>query len=587
MASATDIEKSEASSKTGGAAPYGGLPSGGALIQKLRKLWGTLGRRILLVNLLGLIALLLGVILVNQPRDALVDMRVEGMKANARLLAAAVAQYAENDDGRALDVQQAFRIVTALAPPVEMRVQLYDRQGRLGADTRDPGDNGESAVIFGAPLEAPASAPVQTTRRWAARLSSLITGRGGHGGLDLYRETRPAAITSDQEIWDAMSLGRETEARRVNSRGELIVSVAAPIRLAYSVIGAVVVSTEGGDIDEILAEGRGQLWRMFLVAAAVSAGLSALLAATIAKPIEKLAEAAEDAADKRGRPIGAAHIPDYSRRGDEIGHLSMALRDMTETLGRRMNAVESFAADVAHEIKNPLTSLRSAVETMPSARTDSQRERLLEVIRNDVGRLDRLVTDISNASRLDAELLREELAAFDLGSLFDTVIDVTRRHWEARGLRLVKRLPEDGPLTVKGLEGRLGQVLRNLVDNAVSFSPEGGAITLRGWRDPTGAIRISVEDQGPGIPEENLESVFQRFYSQRPETEDFGQHSGLGLAISRQIVEAHGGRIWAENVWPTGGAPAVAAPKAAQDEDEPPQDEPRPLGARFQALLPG
>ncbi|MDD2867124.1 stimulus-sensing domain-containing protein [Neomegalonema sp.] len=534
----------------------------------MRRLWGTLGRRILFVNLLGLIALMFGVMMVNQSRDELVDMRVEGMKTAARLLAAAVAQHAETRDGR-LDVEQAFPIVTALAPPVEMRVQLYDRQGRLGADTRDAGDV-EAAVILGAPLEAPASQPVQTARGLWRGISAFVTGRSGHGGLDLYRETRPAAITSDQEIWDAMSLVQETEARRVNSRGELIVSVAAPIRLAYSVIGTVVVSTDGGDIDDILAEGRGSLWRMFLVAAAVSAALSALLAATIAKPIEKLAEAAEAGAEAGSSPLTAVRIPDYSRRGDEIGHLSVALRAMTGALGRRMNAVESFAADVAHEIKNPLTSLRSAVETMPSARTEAQRERLLEVIRSDVGRLDRLVTDISNASRLDAELQREEQAPFDVGALFDAVIDVTRPNWEARGLRVVRRLPENGPLILRGVEGRLGQVLRNLVDNAVSFSPEGGALILRGWREPGGEVRISVEDQGPGVPEENLESVFQRFYSERPATEDFGQHSGLGLAISRQIVEAHGGRIWAENVRPPDAPP-----------DSPPQ------GARFQAALPG
>lgn len=567
MASATDIAKSEA------AAPAVGAPAaGGGVFSRIRRLWSTLGRRILLVNLLGLIALMIGVIIIHEPRDALVDMRVEGLKTNARLLATAVARYAENEEGRALDVQQAFRIVTALAPPVEMRVQLYDRQGRLGADTRDAGET-EAAVILGAPLEAPVSMPAEAARGALQRLATLITGRGGHAGLPVYQETRPAAITSDREIWDAMSLSRETEARRVNSRGELIVSVAAPIRLAYSVIGAVVVSTEGGDIDEILAEGRRSLWRLFLVAAMVSAALSALLAATIAKPIEKLAEAAEAGAELGGRPIGAAHIPDYSRRSDEIGHLSIALRAMTGALGRRMNAVESFAADVAHEIKNPLTSLRSAVETMPFAKTDAQRARLLEVIRNDVGRMDRLVTDISNASRLDAELSREVQASFDAAALFDAIIDVTRPQWEARGLRIVKRLPEGEPLTIRGLEGRLGQVLRNLVDNAVSFSPHGAALVLRGWRETRaggGEVRVSVEDQGPGVPEENLESVFQRFYSERPDTEDFGRHSGLGLAISRQIVEAHGGRIWAENI-----RPADADPEAP------------PLGARFQFTLPG
>jgi two-component system sensor histidine kinase ChvG len=226
---------------------------------------------------------------------------------------------------------------------------------------------------------------------------------------------------------------------------------------------------------------------------------------------------------------------------------------MTDALYARIEAIESFAADVAHEIKNPLTSLRSAVETMQYARTPEQRQRLLDVISHDVGRMDRLVTDISNASRLDAELVREKMAPFDIVRLVEMLAGVTRAQGEARGVRVEARLPQ-GRVAVRGLEGRIAQVVTNLLDNALSFSPEGGRITVS-VEPRTGAVRVSVADQGPGVPAENIRSVFERFYTERPDAEGFGNHSGLGLSISHQIVEAHGGRIWVENIHPEGGGP--------------------------------
>jgi two-component system sensor histidine kinase ChvG len=244
-------------------------------------------------------------------------------------------------------------------------------------------------------------------------------------------------------------------------------------------------------------------------------------------------------------------MPDMTNRTDEIGDLSAALIRMTHALYGRIEAIEAFAADVAHEIKNPLTSLRSAVETMDFARTPEQKQKLMDVIQKDVQRLDRLVTDISNASRLDAELVRERMLAFDLGSLITALADMIRGQGEDRNVKVATNLPK-GALIARGLEVRIAQVVTNLLENALSFAPDGSTITVSGKRLTRGMIRLTIEDQGPGIPDDNLGSIFERFYSERPQAEVFGNHSGLGLSISKQIVEAHGGRIWAENIRPVG-----------------------------------
>jgi two-component system sensor histidine kinase ChvG len=290
--------------------------------------------------------------------------------------------------------------------------------------------------------------------------------------------------------------------------------------------------------------------QVFVIATIVSVALSVLLANTIASPIRMLAEAADPEGSGGSRPLNPERIeiPDMSDRPDEIGDLSASLIRMTDALYRRIDAIETFAADVAHEIKNPLTSLRSAVETMDFARTQEQRQRLLQVIQDDVRRMDRLVTDISNASRMDAELARERLTAFDLAAQIAQLAEVVRLQGEERGVKIVTRLPST-PLMVHALEGPIAQVITNLLDNALSFSPDGSTVTVTAYRRGE-TVRVIVADKGPGIPEDNLESIFERFYSERPAEESFGNHSGLGLSISRQIVEAHGGRIWAENVRP-------------------------------------
>jgi two-component system sensor histidine kinase ChvG len=354
----------------------------------------------------------------------------------------------------------------------------------------------------------------------------------------------------------------------IDASGQTIFTVATPILQNGAVIGAIGMASAAGEIDQLVKSERENLLQMFLIAIFVSVGLSFVLASAIANPLSDLAAAAEIGRDKSSskRAPSRVRIPDLTARPDEIGRLSGALRGMVGALYDRIEANEQFAADVTHEIKNPLASLRSAVGTMRVAKRDDQRERLLEVIEHDVQRLDRLVSDISNASRLDSELVKETEEPFDLLNMLSNLSDYLGQSASDKGVELVSDLPP-GPIMIDGLEGRLAQVFVNLITNAVSFCEEGDAIRV--WvRRRDNRVLIVVEDIGPGIPDQALSKVFKCFYSERPE-QQFGNNSGLGLAISKQIVEAHGGVIWAENIRPT---------DADVTSD--------PLGARFVVGLP-
>ena len=513
-------------------------------------------RRIVVINGLGLVMLVGGVLYLNQFREGLIDLRIEALRTQGEIIAVAVAESAGRTKTLDFEPASANLVLRRLAQPTGVRARLFDRGGRLVGDTR-------SFAGPGAPVETRPLPPPGEERRLGL-LERLVALYDRYLALwapdpDLYKETPLAGVSSDEEVYAALR-GYQASAVRMNSAGELIVSVAVPIQRFKAVFGALVLSTEGGDIDAVVRAERMSILRVFLVALAVSIGLSLLLAGAIAAPLRRLARAARGGGPLGPRRVEAERVelPDYSARADEIGELSRALRGMTDALYSRIDAIERFAADVAHELKNPLTSLRSAVETMRLARTDKQKARLLDVIIHDVARMDRLVTDISNASRLDAELAREEMAEVRLDLMLGAVADIASPKAEARGARVVVDAPER--LTARGLEGRLGQVFQNLVDNALSFSPEGGAVRVAARRDPTaGVVVVRVEDDGPGLPEDKLEAIFDRFWSERPEGDPFGDHSGLGLSIARQIVEAHGGRIAAENRRDGAGGPICGA----------------------------
>jgi two-component system sensor histidine kinase ChvG len=544
----------------------------------------SLTRRIVFLNVAGLLALVMGILYLSQFRAGLIQARLESMRVQGEIIAAAIAAQATVDTNNtntitvspehlmelptgqsygpvddvmdfSINPERVGPLLQRLVTPTKTRARVYDRDGSLLVDTRLFDRSGDVLRLDLPPVDAPR--PGVFERAWIA-LRTL-----GRGDLPLYREL-PGG-NGYQEVAVALS-GQPASLVRVNERGEVILLVAVPVKRANSVRGALLISTQRGAIDQMVEAEKFAVFKVFCVAAAVMVVLSVFLAGTIADPVRRLAAGAESV---RRRIRSRVQIPDFTNRRDEIGHLSRALREMTSALYTRIEAIESFAADVAHELKNPLTSLRSAVETLPLAKTEHSRARLLAVIEHDVRRLDRLISDVSDASRLEAELQRQEAAPVDLVKLLTTVVAVAN---EVRGENNVGvTLTCEGDartLTVPGHDSRLAQVLNNLIDNARSFSPDGGTVRIacRRRRDQ---VTIVVDDDGPGIRPDALEKIFDRFYTDRPH-QNFGQNSGLGLSISRQIIEAHGGRIRAEN------------PVSIADGS----GEPRVLGARFVIRLP-
>ncbi|HEY1473210.1 MAG TPA: sensor histidine kinase [Pseudolabrys sp.] len=549
--------------------------------------FSSLTRRIVFLNLAGLVALVTGVLYLSQFRAGLIDARVQSLLVQGEIIAGAIAasatvetdsitidperllelqtgeSYGPSDEAQSgiefpINPERVAPVLRRLVSPTKTRARIYDRDGVLILDSRNLYGRGD-VLRFDLPppdTENPGAVERGFTamRRWF-----------GRGDLPLYKELGPENGKGYPEIEQALG-GLHASMVRVNDRGEVIVSVAVPVQRFRAVRGALMLSTQGADIDDMVEAERLAIVKVFLVAAAVMVVLSMLLAGTIAGPVRRLADGAERV---RRRIRSRVEIPDFTRRRDEIGDLSGALREMTNALYTRIEAIESFAADVAHELRNPLTSLRSAVETLPMAKTDVNRKRLLDVIEHDIKRLDRLISDISDASRLDAELQRQEASNVDFAKLLDALVTAAN---EVRpdGVSVALRFEGGRPAVFKvpGHDSRLGQVVSNLIDNARSFSPPGGTVRLT-CRRLKNEVEIVVDDDGPGIRPEALDKIFERFYTDRPH-QGFGQNSGLGLSISKQIVEAHGGSIRVEN--------RITVATAG--------NEPRVLGARFVVRLP-
>jgi two-component system sensor histidine kinase ChvG len=540
----------------------------------------SLTRRIVVLNLGGLVALLVGFLYLNQFREGLIDARVQSLQTQGEIIAAAIAASATVDtDSITIDPEKLLQlapgesynvadesrpslefslnperigpVLRRLVSPTRTRARIYDSDGYLLLDSRSLTDR-TNILHHDLPATQNEDSPSFIERSWSA-----VKGYFSHTDLPLYEDIGVANGRAYPEVSRALT-GRAQSVVQVNTKGETIVSVAVPIQLLRTVRGVLLLSTRGGAIDAIIASERWAIIRIFLVSAAIMLLLSFFLAGTIAEPMHRLAEAAERV--RRGIK-SRQEIPDFTYRADEIGHLSGALRDMTRALYNRIEAIESFAADVAHELKNPLTSLRSAVETLPIARSEESQQRLLAIIKHDVRRLDRLISDISDASRLDAELARADMAPVDLARILGTVVALANHvEHDATGVTLdiaPNWQNEDGRkngFKAIGHDSRLGQVFNNLIDNAKSFSEPGGSVRValrpaRGGFDnglPSDGFEVIVDDDGPGIPADAFERIFERFYTDRP-CQGFGQNSGLGLSISRQIIEAHGGRIRATN----------------------------------------
>lgn len=481
-----------------------------------------LGRLILAFNLLGLAILISGALVLNELRRGLVNARIDSLSTQGELIASILNQAATvGEPEPQMDAAYATELLQTLSNPKAQRARLFDSKGRLVADSDWMADDVQQRDL---PPARPRDAQ----------------------GLDLMPKAEPPSLKERQaalqrEVAVALQGNRYAGLRR-NADGDRVVSVSLPIRHVRAVLG--VVTLEASDVDAIIARERAALIPFILIAIAVTLASSFLLNSLVAQPVLRMARAADRVRHGRTRAIS---LPDLAKRDDEVGDLTRSLEAMTQALSERMDAIESFAADVAHEIRNPLTSLRSAVETLDLVKEANARDRLLSILKNDVQRLDRLVTDISNASRLDAELSRDQPKLVDLGRLVGDVVSTYQNIARPGDVKVAFNAHQGlEAITVIGREVPLGQILRNLIDNARSFSPPGDTVSVGLWRVQDEAI-VTVSDNGPGIPPENLETVFQRFYTSRPKGSAFGGNSGLGLSIARQIAEAHGGLLRAEN----------------------------------------
>ncbi|WP_317208206.1 sensor histidine kinase [Rhizobium halophilum] len=541
----------------------------------IRRIFGhavfsSLTRRILFFNIAATVVLVGGILYLNQFREGLIDARVESLLTQGEIIAGAISASASVDTNSItidpekllelqagqsitpvpndedldfpIDPDRVAPVLRRLISPTRTRARLFDADANLLLDSRHLYSRGQVLRYDLPPVE-------QETTSWGDWIVGLFNRMLQQRNLPVYKEAPGGDGSIYPEVMNALT-GVRGAVVRINERGELIVSVAVPVQRFRAVLGVLLLSTQAGDIDKIVHAERLAIMRVFGVATLVNILLSLLLSSTIANPLRRLSAAAIRV--RRGAKQ-REEIPDFAYRQDEIGNLSIALREMTTALYDRIDAIESFAADVSHELKNPLTSLRSAVETLPLAKSEESKQRLTEIIFHDVRRLDRLISDISDASRLDAELARSDSTPVDMQVLLHNMVEISRQIRQGRKVVDIDLVVDSKPgnkvpFTVYGHDLRLGQIISNLIENARSFVPEeGGRIVLRLFRS-RGRVAVQVDDNGPGIQAEDIDRIFERFYTDRPEGESFGQNSGLGLSISRQIAEAHGGTLRAENI---------------------------------------
>lgn len=526
--------------------------------------------RILAVNIIAIMILGLGILYLGQYTDSLIEGELAGLRSEAQLFSGAISEGAvrpvfqispipfENpQEIEAIKPELARRMVRRLGEIGKSRIRLYAIDGSVLADSHQLSSGADGVEMENLLPIAPRVTFDSLFTQSATRFLDLIPMKTQ---LMAFPESQITNIYTFPDTQAALSGDVQATAWK-DRNGRIVLTVSAPIQKAKQIMGVVLLIRDGSELEKAIAEVRVDVFRVFLGALGITVMLSIYLSGLISRPLQRLAYAAEAVRKGKGRYI---EIPDMSHRNDEIGDLSLALRDMTYALFNRMDTIERFAADVAHEIKNPLTSLRSAVETASRIKDDENRQKLMAIIQHDVQRLDRLISDISSASRLDAELSREEMGRVDIAALMYRLRDAYKKplkrgsdEHSADDTKIILDMPEEVELYAKGNTDRLAQVFGNLISNALSFSPEEGSVTIRVLLQNDKLI-VQVDDQGPGIPENKLQTIFERFYTERPQHEGYGEHSGLGLSISKQIVEAHSGQLWAENLRKQDGSIAGA-----------------------------
>jgi two-component system sensor histidine kinase ChvG len=578
----------------------------GPLIRLVAK---TLLRRIIFANLIGLVVLLSGIFYLGQYHAWLIEAKRDSLRAQGEVIAAAIAANAtrEKDTGRivlnpdmlpeidgdrsllrdeniaamqlSIPPERVAPLFKGKLMPADIRARVYASDGVLIVDTDQLLSRGQLSGSDTADTDAREQRQKGVKTGWTRFMSWLMRRQ-----LPVYREIGMGNGMAYPEVRVALTGGHDTAMLLVTDKGEQIVSVATPIHYRGVVQGALLLSTRPGVIDDILQEERNLILSLALTALAATLIASVLLYRTIAGPMRRLSEAA----DSVSRSIGAgAKIPDLAGRTDEVGQMASAFRAMTTSLYQRIEASERFSREVAHELKNPLTAARSTAESLAYAKTPEVREELVRQIQGELSRLNKLITDVSNVSRLDAELAYGETELVDIREVLHGVMDIFQDRFSTDTRKLVLDV-EDMPqhrdaFVVRAHEARLGRVITNLLDNALSFSPDGGTIMVRAYRSGS-EIVIVVDDEGPGIPPDKLESIFERFYSDRPQSDStLGKNSGLGLSISRDIVDAYGGRMEAINRMASVG---MAAKVLADHPALKNRREPGVVGTRFTVRLP-
>jgi two-component system sensor histidine kinase ChvG len=511
--------------------------------------------RIMALSIFPVATIFGGLLYVGAYERSLVEAELNALSAQARLFAGAIAETAITPgapDERRIDITLANGVMRQLASATNARARLFDRDGRLLVDTR-------AQRTYGPIREE--ELPTESTRRWLSdNVVSLyewffnLLARDRES-VPYYRERSEENAADYPEVQTALAGEPRSFIRRTES-GDFVLFFAAPVQRYKNVDGALLLSASAHEIARAVRQVRLDILRIIAVVTVFTIMMAFWLGRSIARPINRLASAADAMRRSKSREVS---IPDFTEREDEIGDLSAALNDLTNDLWRRLDAIESFAADVAHELKNPLASMKSAIETVTRIKDPEKQQRLLDMVREDVERLDRLITDISRASRLDSELSRLKLKTIDLGRILGALADIRNTAAAAApGRPTVKLvLPLRERLIARADADRLVQVFQNILVNAESFSPPGGVITVTGGAE-AGMTRVAIDDQGPGIPPGKEKDIFRRFYTERPAGEKFGTHSGLGLSISKQIVEAMGGSIHAENLRRPDGSVAGA-----------------------------
>ena len=502
-----------------------------------------LTRNIFFSNLIGLVILIGGSLAMGRFEAGLIDAKIENLRSLASTITTVMGEDATGYGSAAqLDVENARQVLKGVNVPDRWRVRLHDRGGQRLLDTETLNDN---IIVSELDPIIPDIPETPTQEVWKEKAITWISDKAHNLP---WRKRRREALRRDlkADIRTALN-GDEMLGKRYDDEDKLIVTVSLPVKRVQQVLG--VVTVESADVDSIVNAERRALAPIIGLAFLATLLSSLALTLFITLPMRKLARAAE-LVTRSSRKRGA--IPDLSNRRDEIGDLSSVMRDMTQGLYARIDDIANFAADVAHEIKNPLTSLRSASDTLRVAKTDEQREKLISIIQQDVSRMDRLITDISKASKVDANLARDTAQTLDVKDIVENITEFYARTSSGDGaqLRNVTEISVEEPVFIRAFETPFAQVLRNLIDNALTFSAADGEVRIRAKLEMVGdaeRVIITVDDDGPGIPEGNLETVFDRFYTERPKGAQFGSHSGLGLAICRQIITAHKGTIHAEN----------------------------------------